>query len=480
MIEILFFIVATIIIARRTFQWSLPKAKQAEELLKELRAYNERASLSEFSREYHYDGLLSKANGLPALKSVILQWESVDHTSSQVDPHAMAETIVDREILELDIPLERYSRNFVLGGLFGTFIGLAYSFFKVSTGGFSPTMFFPGVGSAMGSTICFLAAAQYLNWRFQNHEGVLDRAKALLVQLLVSDSYKIVSADDAESSLSRLIALYQDVSASSKQAAEQVSHMAIATTSIMEGFQESIQRFLEATNTTSEIARRVGAQQQAQFDREVQLEQTFNAFSQQVGQLGQLLSEQSNLTREQLESARKDRDAVQAGIQATVQQGIEFKQSLDTYSQQVNQATSRSEDIANQQTSAVVTLEQSIDSLNREVASVGASSGRLKDLIEQKIDSIETKELFRQMSNELQQQAQLIHSLQDVGSNLSAVAQHMQHQQQAHNQSVPGVVAAMQDVQRSIAQTAVSLQQALHAANPQRSRSFLKRVFGRK
>ena len=477
---IIFFGFVAWYIARWILQDNKSKEKQTEALIQELRAYKERSTLSEFSREYHYEGLLNKANTLPALKSVMLQWESVDHTSSQVDPHAMAETIVYRELLELEIPVELYSRNFVLCGLLFTFIGLAITFVSVSTGGFSQVLFFPGVGSAMGSTISFLVAAQYLNYHYRNYDGDLNRAKASLVQLLVSDSHKLVSADDAERSLSRLIALYQDVSSASKQAAEQVSQMSIATTSIMEGFQESIQRFLEATNSTSEIAKRVGAQQQAQFDREVQLEQTFSAFSQQVGQMGQHLSEQSSLTREMLDSARNDRDTVHAGIQATVQQSVEFKQSLDTYSQQVNQATTRASEIANQHTSALAMLKDGIDSLNKEVATFGASSVRLKDLIEQKIDSVESKELLLQMSNELQQQAELIHSLKGVGHNLSAVAQQMHEEQHAHNQSVPGVVAAMYEVQRSIAQTAMSLQQALQHAETPNYRSFFKRVFRRK
>jgi HPt (histidine-containing phosphotransfer) domain-containing protein len=125
-------------------------------------------------------------------------------------------------------------------------------------------------------------------------------------------------------------------------------------------------------------------------------------------------------------------------------------------------------------------LKDGIDSLNKEVATFGASSVRLKDLIEQKIDSVESKELLLQMSNELQQQAELIHSLKGVGHNLSAVAQQMHEQQHAHNQSVPGVVDAMYEVQRSIAQTAMSLQQALQHAETPNYRSFFKRVFRRK
>ena len=202
------------------------------------------------------------------IKNWTVEWIKKQEKLSEFR-HSDIEEFVQNKINISELDYDNISRNLLFIGLAITFgsISLAFTAFPAldDTGTFQiffQTKFLPNISRALMSTLAAVAWTIIISFLEMGYGKAVNEFSEIFKDFLIDDVYPSHPTKDPEHEIDRMTDIFQDVATAAKEASEQVQSITQVTSLSVDGFNRSIEQFVDATNQTQSILSKVEKQQE--------------------------------------------------------------------------------------------------------------------------------------------------------------------------------------------------------------------------
>tara|TARA_Y100001970_G_C14257075_1_gene876328 strand:- start:1385 stop:3100 length:1716 start_codon:yes stop_codon:yes gene_type:complete len=201
------------------------------------------------------------------IKNWTVEWIKKQEKLSEFR-HSDIEEFVQNKINISELDYDNISRNLLFIGLAITFgsISLSFTAFPAldDTGTFQiffQTKFLPNISRALMSTLAAVAWTIIISFLEMGYGKAVNEFSETFKDFLIDDVYPKYPTKDPEHEINRMTDIFQDVATAAQEASENVQNITQVTSLSVDGFNRSIELFVDATNQTQSILSKVEKQQ---------------------------------------------------------------------------------------------------------------------------------------------------------------------------------------------------------------------------
>ncbi|GIV58460.1 MAG: hypothetical protein KatS3mg042_1373 [Rhodothermaceae bacterium] len=232
------------------------------------------------------------------------------------------------------IPTATFIRVYLLFGIGFTFWALIGIFAEMEGlgnplaqgGTFMQEEFFPGVATALGSTVAAIICALVIEFVWYRHHHRLAQLERKATLFLLGDVQRVRGRFELNYGLESLAELYREVAASAKEASDYVASLTSASTIVMEGFNKAIAQFLQAAEQTQNLVISVERSQRAMEEQRLEMKASSEKLAVSVEGLKSIFETEASIVSGL-------RDELSEGSRSFINETVALREAINTLSQ---------------------------------------------------------------------------------------------------------------------------------------------------